>query len=372
MPEGTVRARRAGTPAPLCCGLALVALVAVLTTVPGARAQDLPTVTLATSDRDEIVEELPLNGELSARRRAHLSTDVTGRVETIEAEEGDRVATGEVLLSLDKELARLDLEQARAARDEAVSDFEDAERRLREARALAERQSIAQTDVRAREFAVERQRATLARRDTEVDRSALLLERHDVRAPFNGVITERTADPGEWIEPGTTVYELVAVDRLRLDLMAPQRYFGRIDPNTRVRIRIDALGDETLTARIDEVVPDSAPESRSFPVRVRLDNSDLRLTPGMSARATLELGTGREGVLVPRDALIRYSDGRTVVFTAAGEGEQRTVTERRIETGSSFAGRIEVTAGLEAGTPVVLRGNEALRDGQSVRVIERR
>ena len=92
------------------------------------------------------------------------------------------------------------------------------------------------------------------------------------------------------------------------------------------------------------------------------------MTPGMSARATVRIGTGREGVVVPRDALIRYPDGRTVVWVATGEGERRRVEERRVSTGLTTGRSIEVREGLEAGTPVVVRGNESLRQDQEVRV----
>lgn len=364
--------RRTCQRAPLERAWIVWALLGLAAIVAPAAASDLPAVELAVSERAPIREEISLNGQLTAPRRARLSSDIEGRIERVQVESGDRVERGQVLLELDRELAELDLEEARAAEREARADLDDARRRLREARELAERETIATTELRAREAEVERQRATLARRESEVARRALLLERHALRAPFAGVVTERLADPGERIEPGTAVYEIAAVDRLRLELMAPQRHFGRIDTSTPVRIRIDALGDETLDARVSEVVPDTDSDSRSFPLRVRLDNSDLRLTPGMSAAARLELDTGREGVLVPRDALIRHSDGRTVVFTADGDGEERSVSERLIEIGNSFGGQVEVTSGLDADTPVVVRGNEALRDGQDVRVSEQR
>jgi len=335
---------------------------------PPLAAQDLPEVTLATSERGEVIEELGLTGDLSAPSRARLSSDVEGRVERIAVEAGDGVERGAELLQLDRELARLDVEQARASLREIEAELADARRRLREARELAERQNIAESDVRAREAEVESRRAMLARQQAEVERRRVLLERHTLRAPFTGVVTRRHTDAGEWIEPGTVVYELAAVERLRLEVMAPQRYFGRVDESTPARVTVEALAGEPLATRVHEVIPDSDPDSRTFPVRIRLDNADLRMTPGMSARATLELATGREGVLVPRDALIRYPDGRVVVFVATGDGDERRVEERRVETGLGFDGRIEITHGLDAGMAVVVRGNEALRDGQRVQV----
>ena len=82
----------------------------------------------------------------------------------------------------------------------------------------------------------------------------------------------------------------------------------------------------------------------------------------------MRIGTGRNGVVVPRDALIRYPDGRTIVWVAQGEGERRTVVGRRVETGLASERQVEVTEGLAAGMAVVVRGNEALQERQEVRV----
>jgi hypothetical protein len=105
-------------------------------------------------------------------------------------------------------------------------------------------------------------------------------------------------------------------------------------------------------------------------MRVLLDETDVTVTPGMSARGTLRLNTGTRDVVVSRDATIRYPDGRVVVWVVEGEGETAEVTERRIETGLAFDGRVQVREGLEAGERVVVRGNEALREGQSVRITD--
>ncbi len=89
----------------------------------------------------------------------------------------------------------------------------------------------------------------------------------------------------------------------------------------------------------------------------------------MSVRAVLRLGTDREAEVVPRDALIRYPDGRTIVWVARVDGDRYVVSERLVRTGLVFDGSVEILDGLAVGERVVIRGNEALRDGQQVRVI---
>lgn len=331
-------------------------------------AQEAPPVRVAEATESEIVEEVRLTGSLTSPRSASLSPEVAGRVARITVDAGARVDAGQVLLALDDTLVRLELEQAKASEREAEADFADAARRLREAERLAASDSLAETQLRSREAEAERLRAVLDRRRAERAYRAALLERHTLEAPFAGVVSRRMTEVGEWVEPGTAVLELVGTEWLRLDLEVPQRYFGRAEPNTPARIELDALPDERFDARVTEVVPVSDPSARTFLARVRLENPDGRLAPGMSARATLEIETGRRGVVVPRDALLRYPDGRVVVWVADRNDGLATVREQRVRTGLAFGDRVAILEGLEAGTPVVVRGNEALQEGQRVRL----
>jgi RND family efflux transporter MFP subunit len=349
--------------------LALILAWALVLPPLAATAQKLPKVELAAVERAPITEEVRLTGSLTSPRSARLAPEVEGRVAALEVDAGDPVQAGDTLLILDDQLARLELAQARAAVREADAQLADARRRLAEARDLARTNNVADTQVRDLEAEVRQDAAVLERREAERGHRAALVNRHILNAPFSGVVARRMTDLGEWVGPDAPVLELVAVDPLRLDLQVPQGYFGRVAPGTAVAIRLDAYPDAPREAAVSRVVPVSDPNARTFLVRVRLDNADGRYAPGMSARATLRLDTGRMGLVVHRDALIRYPDGRITVWVADGEGAERTVREERIRTGLRFGESVEVTDGLEPGMPVVVRGNETLQDGQNVQVV---
>ena len=344
------------------------ATMLILVATSSLQAQELPAVGVVRAERTEIVEELSLTGTLTSARTARLSPEVEGRVATLAVDAGDQVAVGQTLLELDDEIAQLELAQARAVLREAVAELDDARRRLAEAQDLATRAGIADTEVRAREAEVRTDTAVADRRKAELGYRAALIDRHTLEAPFAGVIARRLTDLGEWVGPGTPVLELVAVDRLRLDLQVPQAYFGRVNRQTTVSLRLDARTNERLEAKVNEIVPVSDPRARTFLARVALENTDLRLTPGMSARARLRIDTGQQGVVIPRDALIRYPDGRVTVWVVNGSGATRTVSERQVRTGLRFGGRIEIVTHLDAGTLVVVQGNETLFEGQQVRI----
>jgi RND family efflux transporter MFP subunit len=335
-----------------------------------AEAQRSAPVELAYAERRTIVEALKLTGTLTSPKTSRLSSEVQGRVVDIKVDVGDRVQAGDTLLRLDDELARLDLAQAVAAEQESEAALADAERRLREARELLDKRVFPESETRSLAAQAERDRAVHKRRAAERARAAALVERHALKAPFAGVIAARNTDLGERVDPDSMVLQLVAVDRLQLDLQVPQRYFQRVGPNTPVSVQVDALPDDTFRTSVARVVPVSDVNARTFLVRAYLDNPTVRMTPGMSVRGVLHIGTGRDGIVVPRDALIRYPDGRVIVWVVDGQGAQRTVVERLVNTGLAFDGLVEIKDGLSVGEPVVVRGNESLQQGQTVRIAD--
>ena len=342
-------------------------LVPLISLAAAALAQTEPRVSIGTAELAPVREEVPLTGTLTSPQVAEVSTSVGGLVERIGVDVGDRVAAGAVLLSLDPELAQLALEAARAATDRARAELADVRRRLAEARQLVAKNLMPESELLTLEAQVDVGRAEMARLDAEQQRQAARLRRHELVAPFAGVISRKLAEVGEWVEPGTAVVELTATDGLRLDFRVPQHYFPRIDADTRLQVDLDAVPGRRLDARIGTVVPVNDPAARTFLLRAHLEEEDIPLTPGMSAQGVLQLDTGRRGVVVSRDALLRYPDGRVTVWVVEGDGDRTSVTERQVRTGLGFDGLIEVE-GLAPGTRVVVAGNEALQEGQTVRV----
>ena len=119
-------------------------------------------------------------------------------------------------------------------------------------------------------------------------------------------------------------------------------------------------------------VPVTDPSARTFLVRARPDTANESLLPGVSATARLALETGRTRISVPRDAVLRYSDGRSVAWIVETVDGIDRARERLIETGLSFDGRMEITRGIDARERVVVVGNESLRNDQAVRIVEDR
>lgn len=341
--------------------------LSALLAVEYARAQE--PVTLVTVESRQLEERLPLTGTLTAKRAALLSTSVSGLVTVLNVDLGDHLEQGQVLLELDGELNRLALEGARAAASEAEASLADARRRLQEASTLAARQSIAATQVRGLESEVQVARAALAGARAEARRQSALLARHTLKAPFDGVISQKQTEVGEWVTPGTSVLELVSLENLRVDLAVPQEYFPRVSEDSRLEVRLGGDTGPAYPATISAIVPVNDPSARTFLVRARLEQPPS-LTPGMSVRATLFLRGDEARVAVPRDALVRYPDGRVSVWLAEQGDGGLVAREQRLRVGDGLGDLVTVTEGLEAGDRVVVRGNESLTDGRALQVQE--
>ena len=345
-----------------------VACTMSLTSLVFAATDRSPLVVVSKATTDTVIKQVPLTGTVTSARVAQLSTEVSGLVKKVNVEVGDRVETDAELLELDREIEQLILAALQATTRQARAELADAKRRYEDAELLRKQKSISENELRLLEAEVEVDKSMLIRQQADERRQQARVERHTLRAPFDGVISERLTETGEWIEPGNPVLTLVADDDLRIEFRVPQEFFIRINPQSTLSVTLDALPERVFDASIDTVVPVSDPSSRTFLVHARVNADDMRMTPGMSVHGKLGLTTGREGVVVPRDAILRYPDGRVTVWMINPGSEPPTVTEKRVTTGHSFDGLVTIRDGIASGDVIVIRGNESLQEGQQVRI----
>jgi len=331
-------------------------------------AEPVPPVETETVRKAPVVRKLELSGTVTSPHVSQISTSVEGLVSAVHYDDGAQVKEGDLLLELDAEMEQAAYDQAVAQAVQAAAEVKDAERRLRIAESLAKRDYGPKNEVEARQAEVEIDKATQEGFLAEQKRRAAILARHTLPAPYDGVISKRMAEVGQWVRPGTAVFELVAMRDFRVDVPIPQDYYARLRQGADVSIEIDALPGEAIPAKIGALIPVSDPDARTFTLRVLPDRHDIPITPGMSARVTVNLDIGKRDLVVSRDALIRYPDGRITVWVVEGDGDPMSVTERRIEIGLAFDGMVQVRSGLKEGDRVVVRGNESLREGQTVRL----
>jgi RND family efflux transporter MFP subunit len=336
-------------------------------------AAQAPVQVETVSDRP-IVRQINVTGTVTSPRTAVLSTAVAGIVAELTIDEGHRVETGEALLRLDAELAQLALERALAEVRQRESAVADARRRFDEAEEVGTQRGIARTQIESLRAEVSSDEAALVASKAAAREQQAIVERHTLKAPFAGVISERHTELGEWVNPGDRLLELVATDNLRFDFRVGQDSFVALSPDTPVEITLDALPDQSVSGHIETIVPVKDPSARTFLVRILADNTEadgpLGITPGMSARGKLNIDVGRSGVAVSRDALLRFPDGRVTAWVVDTGSGLPVVRERVVSTGFEFDGVVEIVKGLSDGDVVVVRGNETLQEGQTVSILD--
>jgi len=334
-----------------------------------AGSESIPVQVALVKER-AVQQSLQLTGSVTAARSARLSTSTAGLVSALHVDAGSAVTTGDVLLELDAELAEVEWQGAKAGVASARLALADARRRLTEARALAPKQSIAESMVRDLIAEVAQDEAALQLVLADAAYRKGLFERHALLAPFPGVVSTKHTELGEWVSPGQAVLTLVGTADLHIDFQLPEDYRASIGPDSTLTYTLgDALGTPR-TGKIATLVPVANPDSRTLLLRVEPTGEDPALVPGLSARATLSFSSGRQGLVVPRDAIIKYPDGRVIVWRVRRSNTELVVEEKRVATGLFFDGDVEILSGLAADDRVVVRGNETLTPGQRVHLVE--
>lgn len=329
-------------------------------------AQDRVPVRVAMPQQKALSQQLVLSGSLTAQQDASLSSRSAGLVAEVLVDAGSVVTRGQPLLQLDTTLAQHELAQRQAALNAAKVQQAEAQRLVNEAQQLTAQQLFAQTELSLRQ-------ATLARVEAELQQAAAalalqqeMLARHTLTAPFAGVIAKRYTDAGEWLALGTPVLQLVSLTPLLLDVQVPQEYFGALASLQRIDVRADVVPEQTLSASLLAVVPVGDVSARSFLARLQVVDQQQRLLPGSSASAMLYFERDDASVLVvPPDALLRHPDGNFSVFSIRDNTAQR----HNVRLGRSSEQGVEILSGLPDKLPVVVRGNETLRDGQQVQIL---
>ncbi|SEO45966.1 RND family efflux transporter, MFP subunit [Luteibacter sp. UNC138MFCol5.1] len=379
--------------------IAALAVLVVLAIAGGAwaflarRPVEVRTATaVAPTAAGDAGAVLQATGYVTARRQATVSAQITGALVEVHIEEGDRVAKGQILARLEDNALRASLESARAnaaaAHANVVQSQAQLDQALRDAdrqetlvgRGLVSRQLAEQTRTQANTF---RAQLNTARRqadaaDAQVGVGQVNLDYTVVRAPFDGVITDKAAQVGEIVSPlsagggftRTGVGTIVDMDSLEIDVDVNEAYIGRVQPDMPAEAVLDAYPDWRIPAHVIAIVPAADRGKATVKVRVALETKDGRIVPDMGVRVSfLERRAPAQaavpkGVLVPASAVVRRDDRDVVFAVADGKAARRQVTAAAQPNGDLRL----VSEGLAAGDTVIVSPPADLADGAAVRV----
>jgi len=348
--------------------LAVFLLTLVFTHSLAAKDKPPKPVTLTEVKKSEIRQEISLLGSSIAWRRAEISPRIDGLVTSVLTDTGQAVRQGEPLLQLDNRLAEIDLQFEQAQLAAAKARRLDAQRKLNDLKRLKGNRHVPASSIDTAEADLQVASADVASASAGVARAEELLARHSLPAPFNGVITAKYAETGQWIKRDQPAVEMIELDTLRVRVPLPQRQYPDVQPGDPATIVFDALPDAEFSGKVVARVATGDQSSRSFPVLIDIANPNHDLAPGMSARVVLgSADPAPSGLLVSRDAIVSRSNGDRLVWKVNAADGQLTVQPIKVQAGRTQGALVEVSSDeLNEGDRVVELGNETLKPGQVV------
>ena len=305
---------------------------------------------------------LDASGYVVARRRATVSSKVTGKVMKVFIEEGMYVEEGQLLAQLDDSTMKADLNYSQSQLDEAIRVFN----RTKE---LAKEELASQASLDAARASVEGLEALNAVREQVVNDMQIL-------APFSGVVVYKAAQPGEMISPvsagggftNTGICTIVDMDSLEVEVDVNEAFINRVKPGQPVITNLNAYPKWDIPSEVIAIIPTADRNKATVKVRIALLEKDERVLPDMGSRVSflrkvenVTKETPKEGVMIPLGA-VSTKDGESIVQVIEGT----SVEVRQIEVAEETANYARVIKGLNSGMKVVARFDNELEDGQKI------
>jgi RND family efflux transporter MFP subunit len=403
------RASRPSTGALVIIGALLVALavggffagylprhrrVEALAAESQAGSESLPVVTVVKVERSAAKSELVLPGSIQAFTEAPVLARASGYLKQRYVDIGDRVTEGQVLAEIEAPELERQIQQAKAAVDQANSSEQQAEAALKQgqtnaelARVTAERWrnlvakgavsrqendvyqaqwAAQQANVEALGKAIAAAKGNTAAEQANLERLNSLKDYLTVRAPFEGVVTLRNVDVGALITEGSTLlFRVAQAGRLRTYVNVPQSDSASVRLGQQATITVADLPGLKFPGTVTRTSNSLDPATRTLLTEVQLVNPDGRLAPGMYAQVDLSVVRTQPSLTIKGDTLVVRADGPQVAVVDA-DGK---VHYARIQLGRDFGDRLEVLAGLEEGQQIVVNPSDLVREGAKVRPV---
>jgi len=317
-------------------------------------------VEAAVAARDTLALDVRAVGSLEADAQVQIRPEIDGHVTSIDFREGAEVERGEILLRMDQNKLRAQVQAARAALERVRAEAENLETRLRRNDSLLADGAISQQAYDDVKTNYNTARARLQESEANLELARQRLEDATIRAPFSGRAGARQFDLGDYVSVGDDLFTLVDDDPMEIRFSVPERYLGQLQVGSPVSLTVRSMPDRTSRGKVDFVSPYVDPQNRTVELKARIPNPGSELRAGQFADVRLQLQS-RPATVIPEAAVIPRQDGN-VVFRVEG-GQARPAP---VEIGTRRRGFVEVLSGVEAGDTVVVAGQQRLQPGASV------
>ncbi len=332
---------------------------------PSKRTTSVETLVLTPASFEDVIE---ITGTVEAIDDAVLSAQSAGTVVRLAAL-GQFVRSGEIVAQLDPTLAQAAVEQAEAMVESAEAQFALSEDNFNRQQPLYQDSIISAIEFEGARAQFSQARAQLSQTRAALSQAKEQLANTRVTTPFAGIVEERLVEQGEQVMPGSPIARVVNTSSVKVTAGVPERYAGDIRPGTPVQVGFQAYGGERRIGKVTFVGSTINPDNRTFPIEVKLDNSNREMKPQMVTQLYVVREKLNDVVVVPQAAIIRDEDGASV-YVVERTDTTATVSPRTVVPGPSSGGQVVVLSGVSAGDEVVVIGQTNVTRGDAVQVVE--
>lgn len=281
------------------------------------RSKDGDAVTLQTTaiSRGDLTESISSTGQLSALEEVTVGSQVSGTVSAVYVDYNSPVKKGELMAVIDPKTLQAQVTSARAALARAQFNYDEALRQLEEGRPLHEKGYLSEKDMRTLEVAVRTSKTQLDSAQSDFDRNNVQLQYAQIKSPIDGIVMQRSVDPGNTVQSAMTVPTMfiVASDLTKMKILATvdETQIPSIKEDMKATFTVSGIADHTFHATVQQIRLKSTTTNNvvTYTVVLHADNPDKLLFPGMTATIDFILSSHADKLLVPSAALrVRIPD----------------------------------------------------------------
>ena len=315
------------------------------------------TVTSATVQKGDWQPMLTAVGSINPVQGAMISAELAGTVSEINFQSGTLVKKGDILLKLDASAEQAQLRAAQAEAELAKADYE-------RAKDLASRKVISPAELDAAS-------AKFSQKKAAAENIQSIIDKKEIRAPFDGAAGNRTVNPGEMVNVGRALVSLQALDQVFFDFALPQQQLAEVTPGLEVKVTTDVIPGRDFDGKLTAINSAVDPVTRNVSLQATLDNPDHKLRPGMFGRVKVLLPQAKSTLFIPATAVSYAPFGNSVFVIEKKHDDQSgkdslVLRQQFIRTGETRGDFVAVTEGLKEGDIVVSTGVFKMRNGMDV------
>lgn len=326
--------------------------------------QDVGPENIALVKNDTLRTGPQLSGTLVPEREARLRAEVSGRVLQTMVEQGQRVSEGTLIGRIDDAAVNDQAASAKSSVTQAQLAVDQANRELQRSKTLLAAGAIAERDREAAERAAAGAEAGLADAKARLSLAEKNIRNTLIKAPFAGVVSERTVSPGDVVSPGTALFTIVDPTSLRLEASVPAEAIGSIRVGAPVMFAVNGYPGRAFEGKVTRINPTADAQTRQVRIYATVPNSTGRLVGGLFANGSVASET-RVGMMVPEKAVDQTGVAKFVMRLKAGKVEK---VEVELGLHDATTESYEIKKGLAVGDTVLLAQAQGISVGTQVRV----